>query len=480
MSLPPELDSDATQRQYQKENKEQKDSGGSKRTLMGWLQSSEVDAANFPSVLKVLEDNKDDLKQTLNCCRAVIKFANNSIKVEQSEAWLKATEQVLLNIDKYRSSSDLPKKEKIPFTDLYIAKFSCLKVRNNRNEEAKECLIQAIYLSSSCEEKIKAYLTLAQYYEDISEYNEMKKYLDKSEKLCQTKPILENYLAHVWLLLGHYYFFQFNFRLSMQNLMKARTKLESILKNTQNKTKESEWTYRRLSDCLHYIGRIYHEHYELVKAAEYYIKAQRILEENQKKNLLEKEPRATAFYHLRLGQILEICQIRDGAREHYDESKNIFSYGVSQKDSKSDNSKIVSSGSVQVYLALANMIKDAPTSQSKSYEPTLKKQEAQIKKAEEDSLKTGYYRGYLLALLQLFWLYVRNLKFHLALPLVWKALTSDEFKKSGGVLLLYRYAKKFIFGIFYKIRFLVLLKLHSDKVLYRCHCPIHQNKQYEK
>ena len=480
MALPRDLD-DATKRQLQKENKQQKDSGGSEGTLMGWLESSsEVDVDNFLSILQVLEDNKDDLKQTLNCCRAVIKFANNSIKVGRSEEWLKATEQVLLNIDKYRSSLDFPKEEKIPFTDLYIAKFSCLKVRNNRNEEAKECLIQAIYLSSSCEEKIKAYLTLAQYYEDISEYNEMKNYLDKCEKLCQTKPILENYLAHVWLLLGHYYFFQFNFRLSLQNLTKARTKLQSILNKTQNKTKESEWTYRRLSDCLHYIGRIYHEHYELVKAAEYYIEAQRILEENQKNYFLAKELGATAFYHLRLGQILEICQITDGAMEHYNESRNFFSDGVSQKDSKSDKSRIVSSGSVQVYLALANMIKDAPTSQSKSYEQTLKKQEAQIKEAEEDSLKTGYYRGYLLALLQLFWLYVRNLKFHLALPLVWKALTSDEFKKSGGVLLLYRYAKKIIFGIFYKIRFLVWLKLHSDKVLYRCPCPIQHNKQYEK
>ncbi|MEG4209073.1 hypothetical protein [Microcoleus sp. S13_B4] len=468
MALPPKFDVKATQQDDQEKNKQQKDSGGSKNTLISKLKYSEVHPdADIPNILRALEDNKDDLKQTLNCCRAVIKFANKAVNVGLSEDWLKATEQVLLNIDKYISSSDLPKEEKIPFTNLYIAKFSCLQVRNNRNEEAKKCLEKAISLSSNLDEEIEAYLTLAKYYENVSEYKEMKNYLDKCEKICQTKPILENYLAHVWLLLGHYYFFQFNFRHSRQNLIKARTKLKSILNKAQNETKESALTHRRLSDCLHYMGRIYHEQYELVKTAEYYIEAQRILEENQKKNLLATEPGATAFYHLRLGQILETCKIRDSANEHYSKSLGIFN-------------EFSKSGLAQVSLALANMIKDAPTSQSKSYEPTLKKQEAQIKKAEEDSLKTGYYRGYLLALLQLFWLYVRNLKFHLALPLVWKALTSDEFKKSGGVLLLYRYAKKFLFGIFYKIRFLVWLKLHSDKVLYRCPCPIHQNKQDEK
>lgn len=463
-----EIDVDATKCEHQKQNKQQKESGSAARTLVDWLKYSEFNV-DIPHVLEALKENEKDLEQTLNCCRIVIKFVNKAVKVEPSEGWLEAIEKVLLNIDKYISSSDLPKEEKIPFTDLYIAKFSCLKVRNNRDEEAEKCLGKALELSSSREEKAEAFLTLAQYYEDVSEYNEMKNYLDKCEKLCQTKPILENYLAHVWLLLGHYYFFQFNFRHSRQNLNKARTKLESILNKTQNETQESEWTHRRLSDCLHYIGRIYNEQYELVKAAEHYIEAQRILEENQKKNRLTEEPGASAFYHLRLGQILEICKIRDHSTEHYHKSKKIF-----------DDSGVSKSGLAQVSLALANMIETSPTSQSKSDKPTLKTQEVQINKAATDSLKTGYYRGYLLALLQLFWLYIRNLKFHLALPLVWKALTSDEFKKSGGVLLLYRYAKKFIFGIFYKIRFLVWLKLHSNKVLYKCPCPIHQNKQDEK
>ncbi len=80
-------------------------------------------------------------------------------------------------------------------------------------------------------------------------------------------------------------------------------------------------------------------------------------------------------------------------------------------------------------------------------------------------------------MLQLFWLYVRNLKIHLALPLVWKAITSDEFKKSGGILLLYRYVRKFIFGIFYRIRFIIWLKLRYKNVIYKCPCPIHKNQQ---
>lgn len=468
MDLPPNFDVETKMSEHQQQNKQQKYSGGSARTLMGWLKYSEFDT-DISNVLWSLKDNKDDLKQTLNCCRAVIKFANKAVKVGQSEKWLEAIEQILLNIDKYISSSYFLEQEKIPFTDLYIAKFFCLKVRNNSNEEAEKCLYKALSLHSNFDEKVKVYLLLAQYYEDISEYSLMKKYLDKCEKICFKKPFLKNYLAHIWLLRGHYYFFQFNSHRSRKILSKARNKLESILSNTQNETKESEWTYRRLSDCLHYIGRTYHEEYEVVKAAEYYIQSQNILEENHEKNKLTKEQGATAFYHLRLGQILEICQIRDSAIFHYNKSQKIFT-----------DFKVSKSGLAQVTMALANMIKKDPASASKSSNSTLKGQEKQINVAAKDSLNTGYYRGYLLALLQLFWLYIRNLKLHLALPLVWKALTSDEFKKSGGFLLLYRYGKKLIFGFFYKIRFLVWLKLHSGKVLYKCPCPIHQNKQDEK
>lgn len=452
----------AIKHQQQEENKYLKKTGYAANTLKQWLESSELNS-DLKNVLVTLKDNEDDLQQILNICYIVIKFSYKAVNNNFSEEWLQAIEKTFQSLD---SLSSYLFQEQIPFTGLYIAKFTCLKSRNNRNEEAKECLEKAIKLSRNIEEKLEAYLTITQYYEDVSDYSKMKDSLEECENLSKSK-LYYNYLAHARVLWGHYYFFQFNFRECRKNLIEAEVLLESILNQNQNKSKENTYNYRRLCDCLHYIGRTYFEEYEMVKAAEFYIKSQCLLENYQKENNLQKEALATAFYHLRLGQILENCQLLDSAKEHYLCSRDIFV-----------KSKVSKSGLSLVNLALSNLIKhDSYIIKNKTQDSTLKKQEHQIKQVLNNSLETGYYRGYLLALLQLFLLYIKHLHIHLALPLIWKAITSDEFKKSGGLLLLYRYGKKVVFGIFYKIRFIIWLKLHSKKVLYKCPCPIHQNKQ---
>lgn len=391
-----EINASDIKRKQQEKNKYLKKSGYAARTLIKWLESSELDS-DLNDVLVALKDNEDDLQQTLNSCLVVIKFANKAVNTNFSDEWLKAIEKVLQNVDK------LPflVKEKISLTNLYIAKFYCTKVRNTRDEEAKKCLKKAISVSRNSEEKIEAYLNLAQYYEDVSDYSKMKNCLEECENIISqfnfALKIDDDYLAYVWILLGHYYFFQFNFRECRRILIKAKIRLKSILNQSQNKIQKNSWIYRNLSDCLHYIGRTYFEEYEMVKAAEYYIKAQTILEEYQKENNLAQEKLANAFYHLRLGQILEICQIIDSAKEHYSISRDIFT-----------EFKVSKSGLAQVNLALANLIEYDSTVKAKENKSTLEKQEDQIKEFLNYSLETGYYRGHLLAMLQLFWLYVNN------------------------------------------------------------------------
>ncbi|MFB2936796.1 hypothetical protein ACE1B6_16220 [Aerosakkonemataceae cyanobacterium BLCC-F154] len=467
MALPKKFDPEAKKLETQEKNKQYKNEGGAKRTLEGWLEDSNFyeydDNAITDHVLIALTNNENNFNQLLTYCKVVTKFTKNAIQANQSYQWIKVIEQALQNIEKSRNARS-KSSNKMPLADLYISKHRCLKATgNNYDEKAINCLLQAIEFSKDKQEYIESKLELAQYYENISEYEKMREILLEVEKYCNSYSPTEENLARLWVLWGQYYFFQFNFYKCRQYLIPARAILEKL-----DNRKNLELVYRALSTCYHYIGRTYFEEYQFKKAAIFYTKAQTILEENNNQRNLLDSLLSTAFYHLRLGQILDICKIRDSAFYHYEESYKIFQeYYISK------------SGLAQVKLAKANMTKEYPAYQDQSHRQTFETQETEIIKARDEAYKIGYYRGYLLALVQLFWFYVTNLRFYLAWQTGWKALASDEFKKSGGILLLYRYAKKMIFGIFYKIRFIIWRKLNSDKVLYRCPCSIHQNNKYE-
>jgi hypothetical protein len=389
--------------------------------------------------------------------------------------WLKAIHQVFQNVRTLQKVYNCNTKQKIPLTDLYISKSYCLTAKKNVDLEAEKCLENAVKVSRdfTSEDFFKASLALAQYYENISEYQKMKKIIDR----CYTKLYknekykgndrFQKYLAHALLLEGHYHFFKFRFRKSRKILMEAEKIFQSLLEHftdKTDKTEESIFVHRKFNDCLHYIGRTYYEEYELAFTAKYYIKAQNILKKSQKKNGLTQEPEATAFYHLRLGQILETCKVQQDAMEHYNKSSELF------------QGSEIRSGLTQVNIAKANMIKCDSNYQYENSHEIFHKQEQQIKDNIHESKETGAYRVYLIGLLELFLLYLRNFKWHLALPLIWTAFTSDEFKKSGGVLLLYRYANKIIFNFTHKIKFIFLMAIKSDRVLYQCPCEEHKGR----
>lgn len=203
----------------------------------------------------------------------------------------------------------------------------------------EESLNKALSLSKDPQEKIEIYLLLSRYYENISEYKKMKNVLLNCQSIAEDLNV-DILLAKSWVMLGHYYFRKFNFIKSKENFIKAKDK---ILISYQNHNDSR--LLRSLSECLHFIGRIHFEECEFVSSVKFYMDAQNALEESVERTGLDKELNATAFYHLRIGQVLGACKLNSSAKFHFLRSQQLF---------------IASGGfgssSVHIGLALADLI----------------------------------------------------------------------------------------------------------------------------
>ncbi|MFE1747477.1 hypothetical protein [Coleofasciculus sp. H7-2] len=435
------LDEKINKRQLLKEKlKPDKKTGDIAKLLNIWLSEAES-RTDLAHVLQSLQDNRKDSEQLPTRCKIIVKFINKALQTNQGFDWLQATDRLLQDYHEFG---------KVVPADLYISKYYCLKTFNNFDSEAEDCLHRAIVLSKTHEEKIKAYFVLSLYYEDISEYKKMKDVLLKCEAFCREESRSEEYLARTWVLLGHYYFRRFNFAESKNYFTQAQSKLELLCKHQNYK-----WLLRTLSECLHFLGRIYFEEYEFIKSVNFYVKSQKILEEGCNQNSLTLDIGATAFYHLRLGQVLEAAQIKESVKYHYDKSLQLFI------ERNADPSSLV-----HVNLALANLVENESCLARDNYY----KQEKQIKNAAEKALKTGYHRGYLMALVQLLPLYMKNLKIYLALKVVWDILMSNEFHKSGGIIFLLAFIYKIGLKLYHQIKFNFYKKFRPNKILRRCPC----------
>jgi hypothetical protein len=159
---------------------------------------------------------------------------------------------------------------------------------------------------------------------------------------------------------------------------------------------------------------------------------------------------------LRLGQVLEACQLNESAKYHYDKSQKIFA----------DMGSGLSS-SVHINLALANLVEDESNYSNHSREQSFQKEEKQIKDAAEQALKIGYHRGYLMSLVQLFGLYLKNRKIYQLANIILKIFTSKEFYNLGGFIYLMNYIHTKLFN---KTNFYLCKKPSSDKILRACPC----------
>lgn len=162
---------------------------------------------------------------------------------------------------------------------------------------------------------------------------------------------------------------------------------------------------------------------------------------------------ATAFYHLRMAQVLEICGLVNSADYHYQQGFNLFT-GINP----------LPTGVSQVKLSLSQ-------------------QESQIKESIQKNIEIGYSRGYLLSCTKLFTLYANQLKIYLALRFILRIIFDVVRDKSINITFstadfayLFILSRQMIFshyglGIYTRSKILQLKLFKPNEMITVCPCP---------
>jgi tetratricopeptide (TPR) repeat protein len=281
---------------------------------------------------------------------------------------------------------------------------------------------------------------------------------------------LDKQLSLILLLLGHYYFYKFNFHKASYYLNEAKNILDIICKQ-EKKGEEKRKFLSYFNNSLHYLGRIYFAQYDFVKAAHFYIQAQHNLDlENV--NFDDTKISSTGFYHLRLGQVLEASQLIQSADYHYQQSYNMFM----------ESGAI--SGLIQVSLIRANLIGSHVDDVNMDNKLILEKKVKQIKDAGENAKNIGYKRGYLEALLRLFLLYLKYGKILNVVKVLFVILTSSELYKLISPKIFVSKLKLAIglysMGPYYIQELLNQKNRKKITILKACPCPCNECKKLDQ
>jgi len=411
-------------------------------TLSCYLTASESVPDIIDHVLRSLEDNLEDRESIDTATLVLNRFTYKAVQTNQALQWLDISNKLIAEYNKINKT--------VP-SQLYISKAICLGTVSTLNKEIELCLNQAIHLSKNNFDKIEALIMLAEYYDGIGKYIAMRDILLSSEKLCNNEPESQEYLSRIWCILGCFYFITFNIKLA-QKYFDQSLKILRDLDITNDNSASNLKLVKTLTTCLHYIGRIQFEKYNFKNCVNLYIEAEVKLKNYCDANQINQDIGATAFYHLRLGQVLEICDILNSANYHYQKSHDLF-----------EEFRPSPSGLSQSQLAVSGLIDDKS------------RQEREFKKVIRENIEIGYSRGYLLACIQLFALYCKTLKVHLALIIVWEvfrnSLTYDSVNFIYLTILLRKmFLSAYGLGIYAKLKVTVLKLYKSNRILDECPC----------
>lgn len=426
----------------------------SRRHLTLLLQKSELEI-DLENVITALRNNYDKHQDLPMRSKLLIKFMGKALQIwGTAQVWLDEIETV---IDEYEKNFvNAP-------ANLYCAKFRCLKVLSFSGYKVEALIHKALALETDLYAQINYQLELAMYYENTSQYQKMKRILDGCEMSCRQNPNSERQLARTWLYLGHYYFYRFQFDKAADHMEKSRIIFLRIFGETRNQ--EDREIFKLLNNCFHYLGRVYFARYDFVRASKFYIKAQEFLEKAHRRYALENDFSATAFYHLRLGQALEACQLLDRANYHYNKSRDIFV--------ECENL----GGQMHVYLTLANLIGSQIDDTTDSPKDNLNKRVEQIKRVADNAKERGYDRGYLESLLRLFLLYIQHFRIWDLTKLCFEIITNVEFYKfifANPVILISKL--QFAVGLYgmgpdHGVRLYHRKKRKPQTIITACPCP---------
>lgn len=428
-----------------------KEQGLSKRVLESWLDEDEI-SMDLDHILQILQNNRYNVETLQTRKILLVKLQEMANQTNRTYEWLQVINEF---IEEYRQSGISPSH------NLYIAKYRCLNQINGVTPEVDDSLSEIIASAINEQDTINIYIYLSEYYTATSQYKKAESILLKSEKLA-LKISSDYYLSMIWANLGIHYYSQFDFERTKKYLNLAIDKLDIVCQEKDAKTVYD--LLRKSSTCIHYLGRVALVENNFYRAAEYYVMSQNKLEECKIKTNIVEPTGATAFYHLRMGELLEASQLYESAEFHYQKSRVMF------------NEIMAVTGIAQAEMALAGLSRN------------FKIQEKQILDAAGKSLKIGYYRGEAMALFSLLKLYIKHRKMITALKTFYKILRSQEVRNLTNqthvtffiVNLVLGIAKSIVSNVSNNLKPRSKKKKSTPEMIYRCPCPDPLCKIYEK
>ncbi|ELS33396.1 hypothetical protein Pse7429DRAFT_1734 [Pseudanabaena biceps PCC 7429] len=402
--------------------------------LEDYLTSSEENTL-IDNIIQSIEDNIRNPENLDTCNLVLSRFTYKAIQTNYSSEWLRIINKLIGTYEKTNKS--------VP-SNIYLAKATCLAQFYTFDSKIEICLKKSISLSKSDLEKIEVLIRLAYYYDGIGKYTKMEKTLLYAESICQKDFSVHVNMADIWCALGCLKFITFNLNSALKYFQKSLRILNYLEEIDDNSIASMKFT-KTFTTCLHYLGRIKLERYKFKECIDFYIQAEKKLSNFCNNNEITQDIGATAFYHLRLAQVLEICGVVNSADYHYQESVKLF-----------DQKNPVPSGLSQVKLAISQ-------------------QEKEVKESIHKNIEIGYSRGYLFACVKLFLIYCKSLKVHLALLLIFRVfckLLTDKTIDFNYITILIKqiFLSSYGLGIYLKLKIIQLKLVKSDELLTACPC----------
>jgi tetratricopeptide (TPR) repeat protein len=337
---------------------------------------------------------------------------------------------------------DLHKRTGRPLAELYLARNRCLGLINAEGKENEEALNLAREHAASDDELLRVLQATAWYQIETSQYEQSIQTSRNCLLLIEQKPNLSSHKAGFLVTIGMAYFLQFNREDSWIAFQQASVEAENV-------KDEASW-----ATSLHYLGRIMLDRGDLLGAMRLYVDAQA----HQEK--VPYEPVATAFYHLRLAELLLAARLLPQARDHLGKAQELFA--LVRDDAI---------GQIQVELAAAEM-----------YRIEGKYPEAfdRIHFAVQMARSKGFYRGELLCLVKLFWLQFGRYDVIGAIHTLVRAMLTwreGELGKNNGLSLLRKYLKQVLLIPVRKLRrkpYTVIGAGSFSQPISSCICPMHR------
>jgi tetratricopeptide (TPR) repeat protein len=326
---------------------------------------------------------------------------------------------------------------------LFLAKYYYLNAFTIESKECDTALQSALDTAANDKEQIEAMTAKAHYYNNNSHYPESIQLFQECLEFVQGKPDLQSFEAESIIWIGANYY----------TLLDYPTATEYL--NKGNELALAIHDLRQQSTALHYLGRVALGEGRTKDCMHYYLESQACLERTG-----PQDPHATAFFHLRMAQLLLSSGLTQQAEDHLALSEQSF---VAEQ----------SHGS-------ALMQTELEWAQLEARRGQVRHAELRIEKTIVEVRRSRYARGELLCLVVLFWIQFKHLRWHRALYTFLRALRTwkdGEIGKGGGLQLFWKYLSSVLL---YPIKRLlgkphaVLMAGSAGERLESCMCPRHK------